>query len=52
VLVVDAQRLFVQDSSAVSITEFTQADEVVGEPWDDVSGSSCGCGNAGDGQLG
>ena len=44
--------MFVQDSGAVSITEFTQADEVVGEPWYDVAGSSCNRWNARDGQLG
>ena len=52
VLVADAEGVFVQGGGAVGVTEFPQADEVVGESWDDVSCPSGDCGKAGDGELG
>ena len=52
VLVADMQGVFVQGGGAVGVTEFPQADEVVGESRDDVSCPSGDCGKAGDGELG
>ena len=52
VFILDNERVFVQVSGAVSITEFAQADQVVLEAGYDVSSSSCVSGYGWDGKLG